>query len=102
MQAGTAEALMRSRYSAYVLGLDDHVFRTWHPRTRPGDVRSEGVAWQGLEIVDVVDGQPGDATGVVEFIARFRGGSLHERSRFERRAGRWFYLDGEVEELPAR
>lgn len=88
---------MRSRYSAYALGLDDHVFRTWHPRTRPDDVRSEGVVWRGLRIIDVVDGQPADSTGVVEFIARFDGGRMQERSRFERRAGRWFYVDGEVE-----
>lgn len=97
-QAVTAEALMRSRYSAYALGLDDHVFRTWHPRMRPTEVDAGGVRWRGLEIVDVVDGQPGQDTGVVEFVARFDGGAMHERSRFERRANRWFYLDGEVSE----
>ena len=56
--AATAEALMRSRYSAYVLGHTDHVFRTWHPRTRPDDVSSDGTTWLGLEIVRTEDGAP--------------------------------------------
>ena len=100
--ASTAEALMRSRYTAYALGLLDYVFRTWHPRTRPDSVDpSPGTAWTGLEVLDVVDGGPGDDTGVVEFRARFRQGSaersMHETSRFERRAGRWVYVDGVVD-----
>ena len=92
---------MRSRYSAFVLGDVDHLFRSWHPRTRPDavDVRS-ATTWLGLEVLDVVHGGPTDSTGVVEFVARYRadGGEqrLHERSRFERRAGRWVYLDGTV------
>lgn len=80
--------LMRSRYSAYALDLDDYVFRTWHPRTRPDEVRDTGT-WTGLEIID--------ATGTeVEFRAHFPGGVLHERSRFELRRGRWVYVDGLV------
>lgn len=99
--ASTAEALMRSRYSAYSLGLLDHVFRTWHPRTRPDSVDPvPGLTWIGLEVLEVVDGGPGDETGVVEFRARFDEGlgerSMRERSRFERRAGRWVYVDGVV------
>lgn len=99
--AATAEALMRSRYTAYVLGRDDHVFRTWHPRTRPADVAPDpGTAWLGLEVLRTVDGGPDDDSGVVEFVARFRGRrgeeSLHETSRFERRGGRWVYVDGDV------
>lgn len=93
----TAEQLMRSRYSAFVLGLDDWVFVTWHPRTRPADVdASDGDAWRGLEIVATEAGGPEDETGVVEFVAHHAGGRMHERSRFARRAGRWLYLDGEV------
>lgn len=100
--AQTAEALMRSRYSAYALGLLDHVFRTWHPRTRPAEVApSPGVTWTGLEVLRTVDGGPDDDTGVVEFRARFTTpqgpGELHETSRFARRAGRWVYVDGSVE-----
>lgn len=97
-QAGTAEDLMRSRYSAYAKGEADYLFRTWHPRTRPSDVTVDpAISWTGLEVTDVVDGGPDDERGVVEFTARFasadRADSMHERSRFERRAGRWFYLD---------
>lgn len=88
---------MRSRYSAYVLGLDDYVFATWHPRTRPDDVRNDpSTRWTGLEILDRTDGGPEDETGEVEFIARWQGGQMRERSRFARRAGRWTYVDGDV------
>jgi SEC-C motif-containing protein len=101
VQAATAEQLMRSRYSAYALGRPDHVFRTWHPRTRPEQVEpSQGLTWTGLKILDTEAGLPGDDEGVVEFEAAYRTsagpGVLHERSRFARRAGRWCYLDGEV------
>ncbi|MBX7430911.1 YchJ family protein [Mycobacterium sp. Y57] len=96
-QAQTAEQLMRSRYSAYVVGDGDYLWRTWHPRTRPQDVASDAtVTWTGLEIVDRVGGGPGDDTGEVEFLARHPAGVLHERSRFARRAGRWFYVDGDI------
>jgi SEC-C motif-containing protein len=86
---------MRSRYSAYALGDTDYVWRTWHPRTRPEQVPPDpDVEWTRLEIVETT----GD---VVEFRAHFTGaqgpGVLHERSRFSQRAGRWFYLDGEVD-----
>jgi SEC-C motif-containing protein len=95
----TAEELMRSRFTAYALGDVDHVFRTWHPLTRPDDLAElPQLEWIGLEIVEVVDGGPGDDTGVVEFRARYAGGVMHERSRFVRRAGRWVYLDGQVSE----
>ena len=99
--AGNAEALMRSRYSAFATGRLDHVFRTWHPRTRPADLSpTPGVTWLGLEVLRAVDGGPSDDTGTVEFRARFeRAGvehALHETSRFERRAGRWVYVDGDV------
>ena len=99
--AATAEALMRSRYTAYALGRTDHVFRTWHPRTRPDEVAPDpGVTWTGLEVLATEAGGPDDASGVVEFRARLRtaGGPqvLHERSRFERRGGGWVYVDGDV------
>lgn len=92
---------MRSRYAAYAVGDGDYVWRTWHPATRPAAPASEaGPRWLGLEIVDVVGGEPGDDTGEVEFRAHYREnqrtGTLHERSRFAVRARRWFYRDGEV------
>jgi SEC-C motif-containing protein len=99
-EAATAEEVMRARYSAYAVGDLDYVFRTWHPRTRPENLRPiDGLEWTGLQIVDTVDGQPGDDHGEVEFIARHRmhgePGRLHERSRFVVRARRWCYVDGE-------
>ena len=62
--------------------------------------RRRALAWTRLEVIDTVDGGPGDDTGEVEFSAHFHGptgdGVLHERSRFERRAHRWVYVDGDV------
>jgi SEC-C motif-containing protein len=89
---------MRSRYTAYAVGDNDHLFRTWHPRTRPAEIApDQGLTWTRLEVLDVVD--DGTDEGIVEFRARWtwqgQGGELHERSRFVRRAGRWVYLDGE-------
>ena len=104
MVAPTAEALMRSRYTAYAVGAADHLFRTWHARTRPGDVDTDDrVRWVGLDVVDVVDGGVDDTEGVVEFRAQWvsdddgptRRGEVHERSRFTRRAGRWVYVEAE-------
>ncbi len=80
---------MRSRYSAFAVGDTDYLWRTWHPRTRPERVEPDAsLVWTGLEILA--------ATGdEVEFRAHHDRGSLHERSRFAQRAGRWFYLDGD-------
>ena len=101
--ADTAEELMRSRYTAYALGDVDHRFRSWHPATRPDELdQLPHVAWTGLEVLEVVDGGPADDHGVVEFRATHAGGSLHERSRFMRRAGHRVYLDGVVTEGRAR
>jgi SEC-C motif-containing protein len=101
-QAATAEELMRSRYAAYAYGDSDYLFRTWHARTRPGDAAVGGnVVWKGLEVIDTAAGGIDDDHGEVEFRARYEAAgkpdSMHERSRFERRAGRWFYVDGDVE-----
>jgi SEC-C motif-containing protein len=98
-QAETAVRLMRSRYAAYALGRLDHVLRTWHPRTRPHELSDvPGLTWTGLPALDGQHCQPGEQEGVVEFEAAYRtahgAGVQHERSRFQRRAGRWFYLDG--------
>ncbi|MEU6350278.1 YchJ family protein [Streptomyces sp. NPDC047072] len=94
--APTAEALMRSRYSAFVKGHRDYLVRTWHPRTRPGSLELDpGMRWTGLEILATTDGSAFHTTGTVTFRASFKGGSLHERSRFERVDGAWVYVDGE-------
>jgi SEC-C motif-containing protein len=98
--APTAEALMRSRFSAFALGLDGYLLTSWHPATRPAELDLDpDLTWRRLQIVDTVAGGPEDATGVVEFRASYRGpdgaGLLHERSRFERVDGRWVYRDGD-------
>ncbi|KRH98925.1 YchJ family protein [Curvibacter sp. PAE-UM] len=98
--ASDAEALMRSRYSAFVLERADYLLATWHASTRPTELGFEaGVKWLGLE---VKQHQPIDATHAeVEFVARQRDRSgravrLHERSRFVREDGRWYYVDGDL------
>jgi SEC-C motif-containing protein len=94
--APTAEALMRSRYCAFVKGDTGYLLRTWHPRTRPGTLELDpGMRWTGLEILDTGGGSAFHSAGTVEFRASYRGGSLHERSRFERVDGAWVYVDGE-------
>lgn len=96
--ARTAEQLMRSRYTAFVLERPEHLWRTWHPRTRPENVDTGGVEWAGLTIVGVTAGGEDDDAGVVDFEARFAGADgpeiMRERSEFRRRGGRWVYLDG--------
>lgn len=100
--AETAETLMRSRFSAFALGLDGYLLSSWHPSTRQETLQLDGeITWRRLQIVDAVAGGPSDETGVVEFRASFRDGAgaagvLHERSRFARVAGCWAYLDGDI------
>jgi SEC-C motif-containing protein len=97
----TAEQLMRSRYTAYTLGREAYLLRTWHASTRPAalDLSSaRPVKWLGLEIVHTHGGGPTDTDGTVEFIARTKVNGkaerLHETSRFVREAEQWYYLDG--------
>ncbi len=91
---------MRSRYSAYVLGLIDYLLATWHPSTTPGELALSPVKWLGLEVRE--HQASGDA-GVVEFVARCRvdgrAQRMHEISRFVRDEGRWYYIDGAPPEL---
>jgi SEC-C motif-containing protein len=98
LQAPNAEALMRSRYSAFVLDLGDYLLATWHPDTRPAKLEPNeaGLKWLGLSIKRHVSQDADHAT--VEFVARSRlhgqAHRLHECSRFVRIDGRWYYLDG--------
>lgn len=97
----TAEALMRSRFEAYRDGDAEWVLQSWHESTRPTSVDlSEGPTWRKLQIVDTVAGGPEDDLGIVEFRATYREGGgvgvLHERSRFVRESGRWYYVDGDI------
>lgn len=104
--AATAEALMRSRYTAYVRQDSAYTLRTWHPSTRPQGVDLADLPqWMGLRIVQAVAGQETDLEGTVEFIATAlnhgRPFQLHEKSRFVKEAGLWFYVDGAVFEPSA-
>ncbi|BBP43572.1 YchJ family protein [Thiosulfativibrio zosterae] len=99
----TAEALMRSRYSAFALQNADYLLKTWAKTTRPGQFSFEkGLIWQGLEIVEVVKGQIKDKRGQVHFKASYRlepneSGILEELSQFKKdSAGHWMYIDGEI------
>lgn len=96
--APDAEALMRSRYTAFVCGRAPYLLATWYAGTRPSSLELDpGTRWLGLEVKRF---QPvGDDRAEVEFVARYRDGGrgvrLHEHSRFVLEAGRWFYVDGD-------
>jgi len=97
----TAEALMRSRYTAYTLLREEYVLASWHASTRPqqlGLAEDVSSKWLGLEVKR--HQQLDEAHAIVEFVARYkvagRAHRLHEVSRFVREDGRWFYVDGDV------
>lgn len=111
--AATPEALMRSRYAAYALGLEDYLLATWAPETRPERIFEPGevpLKWVSLAVL--ASGEtPGTEdepdAGFVDFVARARSSrgavKLAEHSRFRREkqgalAGRWFYVDGDIQE----
>ena len=99
----TPEQLMRSRYSAHVLGLVDYVVATYHPSCN-AEAQKEGIAesidsdWAELEVIDTAAGSHQDE-GFVEFKAYFNEDNeqycMQERSRFVREDSLWFYIDGE-------
>jgi SEC-C motif domain protein len=113
--APTAERLMRSRFSAFALGLPEYLLTTWHPRTRPATLELDASQrWTRLDIVATTAGGPFDTAGTVSFVAYWRStagsgasgsesgasasssGSMSEVSSFVRESGRWFYVDGVV------
>lgn len=104
--APTAEALMRSRYTAYTLCEIDYLKKSLAPSLHeahdPEAVRqwAENSEWLGLEITEALDGGETDDTGIVEFAATYAmDGTTHvhrERSHFQRMDGQWFYVEGDV------
>ncbi|GAA0993809.1 YchJ family protein [Subtercola frigoramans] len=95
----TAERLMRSRYSAFVLGDEPYLLATWHSSTRPVSLGLDPAQrFYRLDILSKTGGGMLDRSGTVEFVARFRldgrAGRLHETSRFVSERGCWFYVDG--------
>lgn len=104
--AETAEALMRSRYSAFARGETDWLEESLHPDQR-GEHDAEGARqwaqksqWTGLRIVDTSGGGPEDREGTVEFVAAYRYKEQpqehHEIGSFVREQGRWYYVDGKL------
>lgn len=97
--AHTAEALMRSRYTAYTLPDVGYLTATWDASFCPKPLTLDDTQrWIGLKIIHVQAGSEIDDAGTVEFVARYkingRAFRLHETSQFRQRGGRWFYLDG--------
>ena len=100
--APTAEALMRSRYSAYVIDDPKYLYKSWSKQTRPSKKslkQDQPTQWLGLEIIRTEQGGILDQEGIVEFKASYTAATevnhLHETSRFVRENNRWVYLDGE-------
>ena len=96
--AGSAEALMRSRYSAFVLGDADYLLSSWDTQTRPGELEldDQSAKWCGLKILHAMDDS-------VNFVAYFTENNqsyvLQEKSRFRQQDGQWRYVDGENQVL---
>ena len=92
----TAEALMRSRYTAYVLGLEDYLLKTWAAETRPAALNlnaDKQTKWLSLQVKRAEN--TSETTAIVEFVARYKIGGkaarLHEVSQFVRVDGYWYY-----------
>lgn len=100
LSAATPEALMRSRYTAFVLDLRAYLLASWHASTRPAALEppEPGLKWLGLDVKRAP--LPDADHGTVEFVARSklagRAHRLHEVSRFVRENGAWFYVDGDL------
>ena len=104
--ADTAEALMRSRYTAFAKGEVGYLEHSLHPDHRgdydPAATRhwADNSEWLKLEIIDVKDGGVSDDRGTIEFIATFRQNDVthdhREVAEFERLNGRWYYTDGKL------
>lgn len=94
--APTPEALMRSRYTAFVKDLRSYLLDTWHPSHRPAamDAPEAGLKWLGLAVKGCQ--QHSETEGTVTFVARYkvagRAFRLEETSQFVRENGRWFYV----------
>ena len=107
--AETAEQLMRSRYSAFVVMNTGYLLDTWHPSKRPKSLALDSEQrWLGLQIKRTEGGgaDASDEKGLVEFVARYKingkGHRLHEVSHFARLNGQWFYVEGEFPVKPKK
>ena len=100
--APSAEALMRSRFTAYALRNIEYLLATWDAAKRPTgiDFSKETAQWHTLLILSCRKGGALDNKGVVEFKAFYKQDDdeyfMHEISRFVKTGQRWFYVDGIV------
>ncbi len=104
----TPEALMRSRYSAYVKCDLAWLIATWHPSCRSPQLTTHieqsfaETYWNGLNVTETTDSASADE-GWVTFFATFTENNskraIYERSRFLREEQRWYYIDGVVPPL---
>lgn len=98
--APTAEALMRSRYTAYTRQDNQYLLKTWHPETRPSEnpCDNDGTIWTRLDVIHTEKGKENDTQGIVEFIAycndKGTTSHLHEISHFVRENDCWYYVNG--------
>lgn len=107
--AQTAEALMRSRYTAHVQAEVDYIINTTHPDKRDTIDRKQVLSWSKksewleLKIISTEEGGPEDDKGVVEFSARYREKARtivhHEIAEFVRQDGNWYFVDGQPPKL---
>ncbi len=97
--AGSAQALMRSRFSAFALQLSDYLKTSWHPETRPEQLTLEpGTLWKRLEILSASNDSK---QGSVHFKAYYQENKqwhlLEETSQFLFENGHWFYHSGDYQ-----
>ncbi|CAG37259.1 YchJ family protein [Desulfotalea psychrophila] len=101
--AKTAEELMRSRYTAFVIKDNGYILKTWSKKTRPRKLQEDinPIQWIDLIIENTSKGLAEDTTGEVEFTVHFLEGKefcvLHEKSRFRKSKNLWYYIDGDCE-----
>jgi len=106
-KAKTAEALMRSRFTAYAMQNSDYLLQTWDKPSRPEniDFSKETGTWTSLTIISTKKGGAKDSKGIVEFKAYFTQDGqeqvMNEISRFVKKQDQWFYLDGKVKSVSA-
>ncbi|MBN2163967.1 MAG: hypothetical protein JXR25_13395 [Pontiellaceae bacterium] len=101
-KARTAEQLMRSRYTAYVLGDDQYLVRTTLPESRTSPLEAsilqtmQQIEWLRLHVISFSRGGVNDESGTVEFVAEYVSpsgpGRHHEESLFRKVGGTWFYV----------
>ena len=105
MPAPTAEALMRSRYTAFTMARFDYLMKSHHPKYRPVKEReamrkwAQSVKWMGLVVEATLEGEPSDHKGWVTFKALYLENHhlqrIYERSLFEKLNDEWVYVTGE-------